>query len=546
MERKASFLLFFAVFFMGIHHLMVLPPFEGIDEIAHYAYARQLADTGSFPVLWESRVPTEVDTYSSQAPLYYPISPYKDAKNIVYSVFFDLEENVERYKDIYRHARERETFIPGNRLNWEAQHPPLYYMLMALLMKGTNGLSFTAQFFALRLASFLLALSGLLIGLWGSLKEFRFSVASRRHILTAFLLYPFMIPMFFGEFGRLGNDSLCLFLMGILWWLVLRRLRDERSQVLNFALGCCLALGLLTKALFLPITAGIALFFSFQFWRGRRDPDLRKLRIDNAWIIAAPIMFALLWYIYASSRTGGFAGTADFSALAERGGLIKGLNEYFSWTGLLDRVFLFLFSWSFLGTQSLVYMKGRFIFFLLIAPLWLFFRYKKSLSFSCLAEPIALPLWILLPMLGGLLFHVFIGIALENIQVTPTWYIHILLPPLAWAFAQGLAALETEGTGFGVWKALFIGNVSIFIITSWCLMTLFSGCSVRDDFHQYAFPNTWFCLDRIPLVMERLEVLGWPWMSVTCFALGLICLVVGCVWLWRPSVKGQHVGCQTL
>ena len=41
--------LLLASLLMGLSHVAGLPPFEGIDETAHYSYIEQIAKTGTLP-----------------------------------------------------------------------------------------------------------------------------------------------------------------------------------------------------------------------------------------------------------------------------------------------------------------------------------------------------------------------------------------------------------------------------------------------------------------------------------------------------------------
>src|ERR1019366_10533663 len=66
------------------------------------------------------------------------------------------------------------------------------------------------------------------------------------------MLYPLVLPMFFPEFTRIGNDCLCLFLVGVTAFLLSKWLKDENNKRLSVAIGVVLGLGLLTKAFFIP------------------------------------------------------------------------------------------------------------------------------------------------------------------------------------------------------------------------------------------------------------------------------------------------------
>ena len=53
-----------------------------------------------------------------------------------YKMFFAQPDLVENYASSYREAS-FPAFRPGQ-TNWEAQHPPLYYMLLAAVDKATR------------------------------------------------------------------------------------------------------------------------------------------------------------------------------------------------------------------------------------------------------------------------------------------------------------------------------------------------------------------------------------------------------------------------
>src|SRR4029453_7359463 len=171
------------------------------------------------------------------------------------------DEYQRRYRT-FDHSVRR--FAPTSELNWEAQHPPLYYALLAPLMRATDTLPFNTQFFVLRLASYLLAALGLVIGLSASLRFFPVDTVTRRALTAGALLYPFLVPMFVPEFGRIGNDSLCMFMVGVTWGALLTVIAEPQRARAPLVLGVVLGLGLLTKAFFLPIGTGVCLYLVYR------------------------------------------------------------------------------------------------------------------------------------------------------------------------------------------------------------------------------------------------------------------------------------------
>ena len=81
--------------------------------------------------------------------------------------------------------------------------------------------------------------------------------------------------MFFAEFARIGSNSLCLFLLGLIFQLTLRLIYGKCPTIMMpILLGGLLGLGLLTKAFFLPLLAGYSAFLLFRVWRVRGKTQL--------------------------------------------------------------------------------------------------------------------------------------------------------------------------------------------------------------------------------------------------------------------------------
>ncbi|HEX7200566.1 MAG TPA: hypothetical protein VF213_13870, partial [Dongiaceae bacterium] len=132
--------------------------------------------------------------------------------------------------------------------------------------------------------------------------------------LLAVPAWPILFPEFFPEMARLGNDSLSLFFAGLAWYVtvgLLARPRVAGAVLLGIALG----LGLLTKSFFLPVSAGLGLFFLYAALRRREPRHLRDLVI--ALVIAAVI--GGYWYLDNSRTYGSVFGMTEFAAAARYG-----------------------------------------------------------------------------------------------------------------------------------------------------------------------------------------------------------------------------------
>ena len=177
------------------------------------------------------------------------------------------------------------------------------HIALAPIMRLVEPAAFVTQIFVLRLASYLLALIGVFFA-WRAATSFG-SVADRQAAINGFLFYPIMLPMFFPEFARIGNDSLCLTLAGLAAYFLAGQLADERNIAWPSALGVSLGLGLLTKAFFLPITFAVTVFSLLRAWRDANDGAPWRLQLRNAVItLAIAALIGCGWYVYDALANG--------------------------------------------------------------------------------------------------------------------------------------------------------------------------------------------------------------------------------------------------
>jgi hypothetical protein len=301
--RVATPLLLAAVFLTGVAHVAILPPFEGMDEVAHWSSIQQIADEGHIPVYGTDRISADTDRYPGPRP---SISgqPFRD--------WFD------------RSAGPVDTgptqFAPGSRLNWEAQHPPLYYLLLAPLYRLVAGLSWPAHLLVLRLASWMIAFAGFA---WGAIRT-QSALGARGYTDCRLLLpalWPFLFPQFFPEMGRLTNDTLCLLLLAGVWATILAAQAHGLTRTRAATLGGLLAAGLLTKAFFLPVCLGVAILLR---------PRQRQSILPPALMLGIAAAIGGPWYLTKWLETGSIIGADDFIAIEHAGGLMQGLATHFS------------------------------------------------------------------------------------------------------------------------------------------------------------------------------------------------------------------------
>jgi hypothetical protein len=143
-----------------------------------------------------------------------------------YRSFFEASADVIERGRVTVHAppRTARRYAPGARRNWEAQHPPLYYIVLAPAYVLTRDASWGVHLFALRSVSYALAWLALLLGAVACVR----ARGPGDWALLGLATWPFVFPAWFPEMARLGNDSLCALLIAGLWWLTSMRCARSR------------------------------------------------------------------------------------------------------------------------------------------------------------------------------------------------------------------------------------------------------------------------------------------------------------------------------
>jgi 4-amino-4-deoxy-L-arabinose transferase-like glycosyltransferase len=512
---------------IGLGYLAILPIFEGFDETASFSSLRQIADAKTIPVNGKSYLDKEITDYKGPVAYSSGLPPFDGGT--VYTKFFEYSELVDSYSQTYRQPHPHSPYAPSKGLNWQAQHPPLYYLLLAPLEKATDHFSFVSQFFLLRLASYLLALAGVAFGLL-AIKQSN-KLGNMSPAIIGFILYPVILPMFFPEFARIGNDSLCLFLVGLISLLLSRLLHDGYNHRLSIAIGITLGLGLLTKDFFIPIIAAIVLFLLLRMQRYRSMRESWRIILT----LSPPLLIGAVWYAN-RAKIGGGIEINDAIRLAHHGGLIVNLREHFSLFGLARGIAQTAVTWVWAGTWSLTRLPLIFYVPMLLLVFWVIGAYLVGLRRRPLSDLEWLPVWSFIFFGGGLFYHELISLALFGSGSTPGWYLHILMPWVAPAIGLGICSIWQYKPARYLLVGLLSYAVLFQMIALWAQFALFTGCATKAADKYYSFPGRTFCLVQTPQLVDRLAVLGWPVLAAIGFGGGIICAL----WLLAKMLGRQR------
>jgi len=518
---RITYVLILSTLVTGFGSLAVLPFGEEFDGSAHYSYIQQIADAGIMSVFSERNVSIDVNVYRKYLPTSYTsISPFDDLRGgITYRKFFSMPLS----REVSITLNTPRNFVPSDVTNVELQHPPLYYALLAPIYSMSHNWSWPAQMFLLRSVSWVFAFIGYVLGIAAIIRYWPKNDA--RTVAAIAAAWPFLIPMFFPEMARLGGDSLCLLIMGGVWWMLLRICspRVEERPRDFVVLGILLGIGLLSKAFFIPITAGVALFL---FFRGDR--------MGLVVIIAATLLLGFPWYIYKLISSGVFTGASEHGELARQGGLIKGLAEKLNVFGLARGLAAMVASTTWGGTLSLARFHEIFLaplVVLLMAPIS---AYVGSIYKTRLGDFSWAPLFIISMLVAGLVHHVLLMLAMTGIgNNTPGWYLHILTGPMGFIYSLGLLWLLQYGAARVLFPALALYSVGYFATVSWVQIAMFAGCATKEgSVKYYAFPEGASCLLDVGRITHNLSVLAYPYIGIPLLFVGIISGGIGLAMLY--------------
>jgi hypothetical protein len=523
LNRHFSRYYLLALLFTGIGYIAFLPPFEGYDETAHFSSIRQIYHTNQIPHLGSSFLDQSIINYSGPIRYENGYPPFNVGN--VYPVFFSSADGVNGFIQAYRQVAWNPVFVSGSTPNWQAQHPPLYYLLMSLILPALQSFSFVWQIFFLRLISFGMALIGVALAL-ASISKYLTSERAKSARL-GFLFYPLLAPMFFLEFARIGNDSLCLLIAGGVAFLFSKWLTDTSNRFQAIGIGILLGFGLLTKIFFLPIIAGLACYCLIRvILDKRKNRSAIEQLVDLLFVFVPTTLIGGAWYLYKVIVFNDFGVGEEAIRLAQAGGLLSGLAANFSLTGFIRGALVPIVTFGWAGTWSLPRMPAFWQIVLLLIQFLLIIQYRHQLKSHPITDSVYLPVWFVGLMYLGLLWHVFISMALSGLGTSGGWYLHILMPWLAPMFGFGLYRLARLRYGKIALLCVTVFLLAFQVVAIWFQSALFAACAVKGDDKYFDFLGNYFCLDQISHIVARLHIITEPFLAVIFFGLGFTLFVL--------------------
>lgn len=312
---------------------ILMPPFTGHDEVAHFQYVRTVATDYRIPVIpdlayWRENRQEEgpktggdfldADLYPWARYVldwfsYSPDDPRYDAyvNNPIHAVTFPN----------FHSNNPRDSWPNG--WQYAANHPPLFYVLSAPVYLATDWMSLRNQMIVMRFVAIPFGLLAV-ISTW--LIARTLFPRTRFIAITASAFVAFQ-PQISYEASMINNDILVIGLGTFLLALLVRGMRFGFGRRLVIAIGAVFGLMLLSKGSALAFAAPIALMMIAGI-------GLRQWRV---WItkgaLAAAVGFAMAapWYIFLYRTYGNFSGLDQIAALQYAYTYQQGLDRPSIW-----------------------------------------------------------------------------------------------------------------------------------------------------------------------------------------------------------------------
>jgi len=519
MSNLKKFLIYYFLFLLsgGLFYILIVPPFENFDERAHFSAIKQIVYEKNIVKNIDSYIDKSIQDYQGPNPYTSGVPPFDS--NLVYYKFFQDKKKVSEIVNQLNSVPDKK-FTRDTIANYEyIQHPPLYYIIMSPVLKFFQNSTMIFQIFILRLLSYFMALLGIGFGIFGVLNLCKYdSWLNKRRLFLGIFLWPLLFPMFFLEFARIGNDSLCLFLIGVYLFLLSKFILNKEILKYILSIGLILSFGLLTKAFFLPITFISYIFIIYL---------LNKKKINHIYVFINAIFLALIilliggvFYFSSYIETGSLTGTEIGTKLS------KNNLEFLSIFYQKEFFYNFIrgiatipvtFIWA--GTQSLAHLSFIFylfpLYFILLTIYRIFFEFLNSKKSFYLFFSVSNFILFLLCLMWAAFGNLLVGVGNANI---PGWYVHIFIFFLAPIIGLTLETLHIKKITYIVLYCL-----SFILLANWHLISLYSGCAIKNFDKNFAFENKFFCFDRIIQIFERLSYVSFPLLAVISFVFFLIC-----------------------
>lgn len=512
----------------SLAYALILPPYEGFDETAHYSYISYLAATGKIPDFTKTKIDASIEEDQKLIPKPYNCNPpFENNSGITYHQYFNnmsIEDHRLAYQRLWLKKTSGIHYKEGKRLNWQAQHPPLYYSVMLAPYFVSKNWPSGYRLMFLRLFSLVLVWFGLYICVLAirlfDMQEVRIFFLSG---MTALLFFP---SLYF-DLARVGNDSMAALLASLCFYFIIAIQVNDRAAYRNtICLSLTIGLGLLTKMFYIPVMAAC---IAFIIYTGiRRKFEIKQLLIQSIILVLIPLAISGWWFNIFHARYGMYFGSEEFYSFGQSGAAAVNLSlfEYIRQAAhsvmSFTKTFLWCGSWSWLKLPYWYYVV-----FAPLPPLILysvFWRWKK-VSNDIRQVTIAAIL-ILTALLAGFVYHMYTRITFTGIGTgTGGYYLFIVWPFLAVILSYIFVLSEKRMIAM-ILSCCFVLIVLFETEGFWRELLLYSGIINKSGSN--AFGNGYILpsLTNIKFAIERCQQLTFSFAATTLFIISTLIKII--------------------
>lgn len=287
--------------------VFVFPPFSGHDETAHYSYIRTVVDEHRVPTLLQQ--PSLGDARQTRGNDYVDLLPRELYTYCRYTLqwWCDPMDLAHSGGPVYVTRWGSESNLQADGVQYAANHPPLYYLIMAPIywLSEKAGASDVTQMYLLRLAAIPFGLAVVLLAYF-----------TTRLIFPRDVFLLITVPAFVAlqtqisyEAAMVNNDIVAIAAFSWILYLVVRAIRDRFPARTSLLIGFALGLGIITKSTSITAAAiiGVAMLTLIGFQSVDRFRASLPNFIRTGLLIAAPaIALSAPWYIHMYRTYGNF------------------------------------------------------------------------------------------------------------------------------------------------------------------------------------------------------------------------------------------------
>lgn len=285
-------------------NVVLFPPFTGHDEVAHYTYIRYVAELHRVPVIIDlQEFRDQIANRDTPTGDFFPTDLYKHCRYVLDWNYCDEARWQNAPPKI---VTLRGEYYPHGWI-YTANHPPLYYIMMAPIYWVSQGASPETQQYLLRAAAIPFGLAVVLL-----------AYAMTRMLFPTDTFLAITVPAFVAlqpqvsyEAAMVNNDIAGIAVFSLILYLLVRGLRRKFDYRLCVIIGFSLGIGLLFKGTTMTVIPTVAI----GIIAGCGLRNVREWVLRGGLVAAIAGAIAWPWYLFLYRTYGNFSALDQVAEL---------------------------------------------------------------------------------------------------------------------------------------------------------------------------------------------------------------------------------------